>query len=334
MLQDIQLDAMVSMHVQWRVIAIVMVAMPVVNAFLMGTPVKFPFPAVLKRSACGAPRAWRAMCLQDSEASCTAAQVLIEAANDRMYGCLARLRSEELSRNFAGMTQREAELLEMTKLSEGIVCLVATVPLESPCAASLSLPEAPGAANVREMIDLGWLTQGAAEERLREMQIGWEHELAAGAHRHVVGAVDVQELNDLGFFPLPLMGSSESDDAPLFYVCNMVVHETARRVGIGSMLLKAALAHAKACNASTVCLQVRRDNISAQRLYRKAGFTEADAQSSNNFLRLPPLSLSFIPSLVVHVITLQTEHLMTLSFAYGVSMDWQDAWAEPNLSTN
>jgi len=139
-----------------------------------------------------------------------------------MFQSLAQLRVGELSRNFPDISQREAELLEMTKSASGTVCLAATVPADSPCAAGMPAPEAPGAANVREMRELGWMTEEAAAERLEELRREWELELAAGEHRVVVGAVDVQELTDVGFFPLPL-SAAERDDCPsLFYICNMV----------------------------------------------------------------------------------------------------------------
>jgi ribosomal protein S18 acetylase RimI-like enzyme len=217
--------------------------------------------------------------------ACTGSQVAVEQAREHMFGSLAQLRVGELSRNFPDISQREAELLEMTKVSSGTMCLVATVPADSPCAAGLPSPEIPGAANIREMRELGWMTEEAAAERLEELQREWERELAAGEHRVVVGAVDVQELNEAAFWEKPAWKSRQDDDASLFYICNMVVREQARRVGIGRKLLKAALEHARAADAQIVCLQVRHNNESAQQLYRTAGFCEADLETSEHILR-------------------------------------------------
>ena len=217
--------------------------------------------------------------------ACTDSQVAVEPASEHMFGSLAQLRVGELSRNFPDISQREAELMEMTKVASGTMCLVATVPADSPCAAGLPSQEIPGAANILEMRELGWMTEEAAAERLEELQREWERELAAGEHRVVVGAVDVQELNEAAFWEKPAWKSRQDDDASLYYICNMVVREQARRVGIGRKLLKAALEHARAADAQIVCLQVRHNNESAQQLYRTAGFCETDRETSEHILR-------------------------------------------------
>ena len=217
--------------------------------------------------------------------ACTGSQVAVEQARENMFGSLAQLRVGELSRNFPDISQREAELMEITKVASGTMCLVATVPADSPCAAGLPSPEIPGAANIREMRELGWMTEEAAAERLEDLQRDWERELAAGEHRVVVGAVDVQELNEAPFWEKPAWKSRQDDNASLFYICNMVVREQARRVGIGRKLLKAALEHARAAGAQIVCLQVRHNNESAQQLYRTAGFCETDLETSEHILR-------------------------------------------------
>ena len=183
------------------------------------------------------------------------------------------------------MTQREAELLEMSKLSQGTVCLVATVPSTDPFATGLPPPDAPGSTNVREMLQLGWVTRQAHDERLAQLRLDWALELSAGAYRAVLGAVDVQQLTDSGFFPLPLPTKAATDITALFYFCNMVVHEKVRGMGVGKKLLAAALEHARANDAQTVCLQVRHNNPSAQRLYRNAGFTEPDLETSRKVIR-------------------------------------------------
>jgi len=56
-------------------------------------------------------------------------------------------------------------------------------------------------------------------------------------------------------------------------------------VGIGRKLLTSALEHARAADGEMVCLQVRHNNESAQKLYRTAGFCETDAEMSQHILR-------------------------------------------------
>ena len=156
--------------------------------------------------------------------TCSSSQVEVAPATDRMFGSLASLRFGELARNFEGMSLREAELLEMNKLSQGTTCLVATVPSEHPFAQGLPPPDVPGASNVREMLSLGWVSQEAADERLLQLESEWLAELSAGAQRAVIGAVDIQQLADPQQYPhLPLPGETIQAGLPLFYICNMVV---------------------------------------------------------------------------------------------------------------
>lgn len=124
-----------------------------------------------------------------------------------------------------------------------------------------------------EMLKLNWLTQEVYEERLLTMQREWAAHLASGEYRAVVGAVDVQQLSTGNELPLPGL-TRGAGDVQLFYICNMVVHEKMRGLGIGRKLLAEALAHARASGGKRVCLQVRHDNTAGQRLYRSAGFHE------------------------------------------------------------
>ncbi len=57
---------------------------------------------------------------------------------------------------------------------------------------------------------------------------------------------------------------------------NLVVAETFRRRGAGSMLLAALVAEARAQQGSGIFLEVRESNSSAQGLYKKAGFKKTD----------------------------------------------------------
>ena len=61
------------------------------------------------------------------------------------------------------------------------------------------------------------------------------------------------------------------DDAE---VIRIAVSEKARRQGIGRMLLAEMIAHAKACGAAGIFLEVRSGNTAEAGLYREAGFTE------------------------------------------------------------
>jgi ribosomal-protein-alanine N-acetyltransferase len=55
---------------------------------------------------------------------------------------------------------------------------------------------------------------------------------------------------------------------------NMVVAGTARRRGVGTLLLRVLVAHAKAERGSGIFLEVRESNQGARDLYRKSGFEE------------------------------------------------------------
>jgi len=55
-------------------------------------------------------------------------------------------------------------------------------------------------------------------------------------------------------------------------ISNVAVRPEHRRCGFGRALVEAALAHARASGATTALLEVRRSNVSAQRLYAGLGF--------------------------------------------------------------
>lgn len=164
-----------------RVLGVVLLAIvPECNAFLPGIQPRLGGRVLVhstgawqtspSRSSCGVrpPRAsWHAslVCQNVVAGACTSDQVEVVPATEQMFVNLAQLRVGELSKNFAGMSQREAELLEMNKRSHGTTCLVATVPASDVCAAGMAVPAAPGVSNVREMLELGWMTQ--------EVRSGW-----------------------------------------------------------------------------------------------------------------------------------------------------------------
>jgi ribosomal-protein-alanine acetyltransferase len=55
---------------------------------------------------------------------------------------------------------------------------------------------------------------------------------------------------------------------------NIVVAETARRRGLGTLLLRELITHARTENVSGIFLEVRESNQTARALYRKLGFKE------------------------------------------------------------
>lgn len=59
------------------------------------------------------------------------------------------------------------------------------------------------------------------------------------------------------------------------HINNIGVHETSRRRGIGSVLLRAALARGQRLGAQAARLEVRAGNVGAQSLYRQYGFAVA-----------------------------------------------------------
>jgi len=57
---------------------------------------------------------------------------------------------------------------------------------------------------------------------------------------------------------------------------NIVVSETTRRRGAGSLLLASLISEARVQRGSGIFLEVRESNLSARALYQKAGFKETD----------------------------------------------------------
>ena len=65
--------------------------------------------------------------------------------------------------------------------------------------------------------------------------------------------------------------------ARLFVLNDLFVAPAARGRGVGSALLDAAAAHARAAGAVRLVLQTATDNSPAQRLYERRGWTRDDA---------------------------------------------------------
>jgi ribosomal-protein-alanine acetyltransferase len=61
---------------------------------------------------------------------------------------------------------------------------------------------------------------------------------------------------------------------------NIVVAESARRAGIGSLLLAELITHARAAEGYAIFLEVRQSNESARAFYRKIGFEETGMRNS------------------------------------------------------
>jgi ribosomal-protein-alanine N-acetyltransferase len=70
------------------------------------------------------------------------------------------------------------------------------------------------------------------------------------------------------------------------HINNIGVHETARRRGIGSALMQAAVAAAVRLGARAAILEVRAGNVAAQSLYRRYGFEVAGRR--RQYYREPP----------------------------------------------
>jgi len=61
---------------------------------------------------------------------------------------------------------------------------------------------------------------------------------------------------------------------PEVHLLNLAVHPDCRRGGIGRVLLQLVLDDARTHNAESVSLEVQRDNVAAQNLYRLHGFNQ------------------------------------------------------------
>jgi len=64
------------------------------------------------------------------------------------------------------------------------------------------------------------------------------------------------------------------------HINNLAVRPELRGRGLGIQLLEAVVAEAQRLGAGSVALEVRRSNVAAQRLYKKAGFREDGIRKS------------------------------------------------------
>lgn len=68
------------------------------------------------------------------------------------------------------------------------------------------------------------------------------------------------------------LGFSTFAAKPLINIHDLAVHHTARRMGVGRLLLDAVKAKAQSLDCCVVTLEVRDDNPAAQKLYADYGF--------------------------------------------------------------
>ena len=59
---------------------------------------------------------------------------------------------------------------------------------------------------------------------------------------------------------------------PAWLLSDLYVDESARRCGVGEVLMKAARAHAEASGACGLQLETANTNLAAQRLYERLGY--------------------------------------------------------------
>jgi ribosomal-protein-alanine N-acetyltransferase len=64
------------------------------------------------------------------------------------------------------------------------------------------------------------------------------------------------------------------------HINNLAVRPELRRQGLGIRMLEAVMAEAQRLGAGSLGLEVRRSNVAAQRLYKRAGFREEGIRKS------------------------------------------------------
>jgi ribosomal protein S18 acetylase RimI-like enzyme len=76
-----------------------------------------------------------------------------------------------------------------------------------------------------------------------------------------------------------LLGFSTFKASPLLNIHDIAVSPVCRGKGIGAALLKAVEAEARRLGCCKVTLEVRSDNVRAQKVYRQAGFTSTEPET-------------------------------------------------------
>ncbi len=83
-----------------------------------------------------------------------------------------------------------------------------------------------------------------------------------------------------------VLGYSTFAARPLINIHDLAVRPEARGRGVGSALINAVIAEARQRHCCKVTLEVRTDNVGAQRLYRRYGFTGGPPESLMQFWTL------------------------------------------------
>jgi ribosomal protein S18 acetylase RimI-like enzyme len=78
---------------------------------------------------------------------------------------------------------------------------------------------------------------------------------------------------------LCFLGFSSFKARPLLNIHDIAVESGSRGQGIGRELLAAAMQHARSLGCCKVTLEVRADNVRAQRAYRNAGFQSTQPET-------------------------------------------------------
>jgi ribosomal protein S18 acetylase RimI-like enzyme len=95
-------------------------------------------------------------------------------------------------------------------------------------------------------------------------------------HRSVADASETTRERPAGL-ALCFVGFSSFRARPLLNIHDFVVHPDFRGQGIGRRLMAAVEEHARTLGCCKVTLEVRADNLTAQRLYETCGFAASDS---------------------------------------------------------
>jgi ribosomal protein S18 acetylase RimI-like enzyme len=140
---------------------------------------------------------------------------------------------------------------------------------------------------VAELIELafGDALDPTSREMLREMRalawlLGPAFWLFEALHSPLAdlfgGFVWVEEGSIVGNVTVHLQRGSRRG----WFISNLAVHPEHRRKGVARRLLMAGLESARAKGASRISLEVRADNVTAQRLYSALGFRQVDSTTT------------------------------------------------------
>ena len=110
-------------------------------------------------------------------------------------------------------------------------------------------------------------------------------ELLPGLRRHSGALVFLAWLGDRAVgVAVCMTGFSTFTARPLMNIHDLAVSEDCRGRGVGRGLIEAVEAKARALGCGKVTLEVRKDNVAADRLYRRLGFGNAKGRPATFFL--------------------------------------------------